>query len=207
MLDVNRFVMFATPDTSELPRLPRELRLIDEIAGAVRAERGWDRREQRAEHVGEPGRATPPNAVRVDVTVRELRRCFPGVERERAAVAVGGEVPALREHVVAVLGELELAQDRRWHEAHDVRQRGHLEVGAPRLLGDRRAADLRTALEHDDARAPLGEQTGGDEPVVASADDDDVERIGHELPNLLGRTTRFRTPPDARRPRLRTWGS
>ena len=32
-------------------------------------------------------------------------------------------------------------------------------------------------LEHDDALALLGEQAGGDEAVVATADHDDVERF------------------------------
>ena len=45
-----------------------------------------------------------------------------GVSCSDATVAVRDEVPALREHVVAVAGEVELAQDRRRHEADDVRQ-------------------------------------------------------------------------------------
>ena len=93
----------------------------------------------------------------------------------------GDEVAVLRVHLVAVPRELELAHDRRRHEADDVRERGDLEVRAPRLLGGRRAADLRAPFEHRDARAALREQPGGDEAVVPAADDDDVEAVVRRL--------------------------
>ena len=115
--------------------------------------------------------------------LRDLRVPARGIvvgELQRAAVAVGREVAVLRVHLVAVRLELELAHDRRRHEADDVRERGHVEVGAPRLLGRGRAADLRAPFEHRDARAAPREQARGDEPVVPAADDDDVERLAHD---------------------------
>ena len=60
-------------------------------------------------------------------------------------------------------------------QAHDVREHRDLVVRAPRLLGDRRAADERPPLEHHDALAGPGEVRRRDEPVVAAADDDGVE--------------------------------
>ena len=43
-----------------------------------------------------------------------------------------------------------------------------------KLFGDRSAADNRAALEHGDLQARRGEIGGGDETIMAAADDDDV---------------------------------
>ena len=51
-----------------------------------------------------------------------------------------------------------------------------------KFLGGRRAADLRPALEHGDFEPGGGEISGGDEAVMAAADDDNV---GHQSSGAL----------------------
>ena len=46
------------------------------------------------------------------------------------------------------------------------------------FFGHRRAADDRTALEHRNRKACLGQIAGTYEPIVAAADDDGVEASG-----------------------------
>ena len=43
-----------------------------------------------------------------------------------------------------------------------------------KFVGDRRAADLRAAFEHQRLESCLGQIERGDQAVVAAADDDDV---------------------------------
>ena len=94
---------------------------------------------------------------------------------EGSPVRVGCEVRALRQDFVAVAFELEFALNGRRHQTHHVRERGHLEIRAPRLFGDRGAADDVAPLEHRDSRAALGQESGRDEAVVPAADHDHVE--------------------------------
>ncbi len=73
--------------------------------------------------------------------------------------------------------KLEVADDRRVQERDGVGGDRIAEAGM-KLLGDRRPADLRAALEHRHFEAGHCEIGGGDEAVVTAADDDDVRHQG-----------------------------
>ena len=63
--------------------------------------------------------------------------------------------------------------------AGSVRQRGAAEAGM-KFICDCGTADLRTTLENERFESGLSEVERGDQPVVATADDDDVARaLGH----------------------------
>lgn len=74
---------------------------------------------------------------------------------------------------IAVARELKVGDDARIEQAADVcaRRDG---VSRPRGLADCRAADAIVALEDDDRESGTGKIRGGDEAVVAGADDRDV---------------------------------
>ena len=168
---------------AEALELPRQLRLGEQVRRARAAELGRHRREQRAEHVGEPVQPLVPAVDRLGVGGGELGDLgvaagAVGGQLQRAPVGVGDEVRALRVHLVAVALELEVAQDRRREQAHDVGEHRDLVVRPPRLLGDGGPADDVPAFEHDGALAGAGQVGRGDEPVVASPDDDGVVTVG-----------------------------
>ena len=54
-----------------------------------------------------------------------------------------------------------------------VRERGAAEAGM-KFFGDGRATGLRAALQHQRFVSRLGQVEGGDQPVVAATNDDDV---------------------------------
>jgi hypothetical protein len=95
-----------------------------------------------------------------------------------------------------VARELEVADDLRAQQAHDVGEHRELEAGED-LLGDRRAADERALLEDERAPPRARQVGGGDEPVVPPADDDRVVRAAAaRRPVRLrgrGRHARFRS--------------
>ena len=78
----------------------------------------------------------------------------------------------------AVPREVEVADDLRPQQAHDVREHREREAGED-LLAHRRPADPLAALEDDDALAGTREVRGRDEAVVAAADDDRVVARAH----------------------------
>ena len=141
MLDVNRRVMSAIGAhvPARGPATP-SLRLLEQVGrAACEPSRGGVSVSSGREDVGQAAEPRLPALVRVGVAARRTARSD---SRRRAGSSdsasarpsgCGREVRALRVDLVAVLLELELAQDRRRHEADDVRERGHLEVGAPRL--------------------------------------------------------------------------
>ena len=108
-------------------------------------------------------------------------------ESERRTVGPRRKVWALGMDFVTVFREFEFAQDRRWHQADHIGQRGHFEVGTPGLFRDGGAAYLVATFEHGDLGAAFGQQSGGDETVVAPADHDDVERIVGHAARVAGR--------------------
>ena len=77
----------------------------------------------------------------------------------------------------AVLFQLHVADDVGTNGAGGVRQRGAAEAGM-KFVGDGGAADLRPALEDERLESGFGEIEGGDQAVVAAADDDDVAPVG-----------------------------
>ena len=184
MLIVNRRVTSAVPSTPS-PRSfhascswsTRSRGRRDPTRGGIVVSNGPSTSARLPSHASQRSYASASAFENCAICVAAARGVVVG-ELQRATVAVRHEVAVLRVHLVAVLRELELRDDRRRHEADDVRQRGDVELGAPRLFGRRRAADLRSAFEHRDARAAPREQPGGDEPVVPAADDDDVEPVG-----------------------------
>jgi hypothetical protein len=86
------------------------------------------------------------------------------------------------------VGEVELVGDGR-HVDHVVRDRMHVEaVPGDRLLGARTAARSVARFEHEHVPARRSEIAGGDEAVVAGADDDDRGRHGQVGEGAAGRS-------------------
>jgi hypothetical protein len=169
-----------------LAQLGRERGLLGQRLGSLGPELGRDLMQQRADERAETGEPLLPTLVGVGVARGELAdlgaaRLRVVGEQQMAAVGARREVGALRVDVVAVLGETQVAHHRLGEQAHDVRQAGDGEVGPEGLLGDRGAADGVPALQHQHAAAGAGKVTGGDEAVVAAADDDHVVRVRHRL--------------------------
>ena len=96
-------------------------------------------------------------------------------EQEVVAVLLRAEGRGHEDRHEAVLHEVELVDDVRPEQAQRVRERGEPEARA-QLLGDRRAADDRAALQDERAQAGLREVRRVRQPVVAAADDDRVVR-------------------------------
>ena len=175
---------------AESLQLPRQPGLAEQVRRAGAAELGRDRREQRAEHVGQARGATSSqrsiaSASAVEnLAISAWRRAAVRGQLQRPAVGVGHEVRALGVHLVAVTLQLEVAEDRRRQQAHDVGQHRDLVVGPPRLLGDGGAADDGPAFEDHGALAGPGQVGAGHQPVVATPDDDGVVRVGGHLPTV-----------------------
>ena len=138
--------------------------------------------EQRAEHRRQPADPRIPLFDRIGVSRGELRELVvvgfrvAVVLRDVTAVGERQEVWPDRGHLVAVLRELEVAEDRVGHQAHHVAERGDLEL---RRLGPRGhrvggAARLVARLQHHGARPGLRQVGAGDQPVVPATDDDRV---------------------------------
>ena len=127
------------------------------------------------------------------VLLRELRdlamgHLLVGPHQQVAAVGEGGEARrTARQHLEAVPLELQIADDLRTEEAVDVAGGGDLEAG-PELFGDGAAAEQFAAFEDEHLAAGSREIGGGDQAVVAGADDDGVVCSGHGI--LSGRRTR-----------------
>ena len=69
--------------------------------------------------------------------------------------------------------QIEIARDGRVQSVQQVRDAGNL-VARHELARDGGAADLRCGFQHRDLQAGLREIGGGDQAVVAGADDDRV---------------------------------
>ena len=78
-----------------------------------------------------------------------------------------------RQHFEAVAGQIEIADDLRAQQRHDVRADRDVEAGK-HFLGHRRAAEHVPALEHEHTAARARQIRRVRQPVVAAADDDDV---------------------------------
>ena len=78
-----------------------------------------------------------------------------------------------RQDFEAVSRQIEVADDLRPQQRHDVRADRELEAGKD-FFGDGGAAEHVAPLEHEDLPARAREVGGGGQPVVASADDDGV---------------------------------
>ena len=102
----------------------------------------------------------------------EEQRATVRERRERRGVAAKDAIPVPR--------EVEVAHDLRPEQAHDVRGRRDPKP-FPGLLRDARAAHPVLRLEHHHREPRACEVRGRDQPVVAGADDGDVEgahRVG-----------------------------
>ncbi len=162
---------------------PTEAGQVEQIARPLGADLGRDLRQHRAEQVGQAAQPGVPLLHGVGVAGGELRDLLVASHRivgelQVAAVRVGREVGPLRVDPVAVPFQLELSEDGRRHQAHDVREGRHLVVRTPWGLRDRGPADRLPALHHDDPLPGLGQEPRRHESVVAAADDDDVVAVG-----------------------------
>ena len=95
------------------------------------------------------------------------------IQRKRAAIRRKRGYADFRRDDSGLLFQLHVADDVWTNRPCAVRQRRATEAGME-FVGDRRAADLRAAFEHERLVSCLGQVESGDQPVVAAADNDDV---------------------------------
>ena len=140
---------------------PRGLQLLGEVADPVRSEPRRRGHEQRPEHVGETADPRLPPLERVGVLLGELGELGVVLRRvvvldDVAPVGERDEVRAGGDGAIPVALQLEIAQDRVGHQAHDVAQRRDLKFGRVRPRAHRvgRPARLVAGLQHERARAP-----------------------------------------------------
>ena len=98
--------------------------------------------------------------------------------RQPRAVVLRRERAVHRQDLQSEPGQLEVADDLRSQQTHDVAADRELEAGED-LFGNRRAAEHIAALEHECLLASLGEVGGAGQPVVAAADHDGVVARRH----------------------------
>ena len=160
---------------ASLPRSHRSAGFFEPTWGGVSI-------SMRPEDVGDARDPPVELEVGVGVALGDLRDRLSGL-----AVVLGldDRTAASHRHVPLAQGEeleaepleLQLAPERRRHQAHRVAERVDLDAGilvGPRLARVGRPAGLVALLEHERARATLGQERGGDEAVVAAADHDRV---------------------------------
>ena len=192
----------------------------------ARVDRGRVRRDDREDRLDEPGHVDherPVFLVRLGVHLRPAAELAdrPAVvvdapqvvaRADRVAVAVlrrlpvalgtGVNVPSSGQDVEAVARQVELADDLRPEQRHDVREDREAEARED-LLGHRRAPEHVAALEHDGLQPRAREIGGADQAVVAAADHDRVVALGHgtlerpRSPRDLGADVRRATAPNA----------
>src|SRR5439155_22998363 len=92
---------------------------------------------------------------------------------EIVAVRHGREGAVERQDLESVTGEVEIADDLRPQQRHDVRADRKLESWED-LFGDRGAADDMAPLQHEHFPSRTREIRGGRQTVMAAANDDDV---------------------------------
>src|SRR6516225_6584198 len=78
----------------------------------------------------------------------------------------------------AMLFELHVANDFRAQWPGRMRQYRGMKSWIE-LLSDSSPADLRAALDHQRLESGFGEIEGRDQPVMTTADDDDIARVWH----------------------------
>ena len=103
---------------------------------------------------------------------------------EVVAVRHGREGAVEGQDLEPVPRQVQLADDLGPQQRHHVRADRELEAGED-FLGHGRAAEHVAALEHEHLLAGAGQVGGGDEAVVAAADDDRVVGLGHEDARIL----------------------
>ena len=174
------------------PQRPPE-RLLDEVVPrrvvarqraqvGARPQRLRERREEPARDRADAGVEGLPRRVRPGVAGDALqRRARPprvaGVDEQAAVAArrVGRDPPAPQ-----LEAQAQLPRERAREEADEVAEAREPRVDAGEgALGDRRAAHVVEALEHEHRAAGAGQQRRGDQAVVAAADDDGVPAAAH----------------------------
>ena len=140
-----------------------------EIGGRLERERAQD-----------VGQALEPRLIRREpfgVAGGEFRHLRPGAPRPGLEVAPVGQGEEIRQRALdqleAVAMEVEIADDCRAQKRDRIGGDGIAEAGME-FLRRRGAADLSAPLEHRDFEAGGGEIGGGDQSVMAAADDDHV---------------------------------
>src|SRR5262249_46384901 len=107
-------------------------------------------------------------------------------------VAPGAEVVAVierrdgaleRQDLQTVAREIQVANDLRPQQTHDVGKHGELEAGKD-LLRDRRAADERSAFEDERLASGTRQVCRGNQSIVTAADDDRI--VFHRHAFFLG---------------------
>jgi hypothetical protein len=182
------------------PVAPGQPQQVEHVRGPARAELGRGPGEQRPQHRRQPLQPGVPAGHGVGVPLGELRDLLVVaagvvvVDGQRAAVRprlVGGPHG---EQLVAVALQVELADDPGRHQAHHIRQPGHLDLGGlgPGGVGGGRAPDLGPGLQDDRPGSRPGQVGARHQPVVAATDDDRIPGRGHgaSQPSALSLTER-----------------
>ena len=176
----------------ELPEARAERGEADELLGVVAPEVGRRLVHERLDRLEDLGDVVVERVVGVGVVLRVPRDLLVVLavvlpEEHVVAVLLRAEGRRHEDRHEAVLHEVELVDDVRAEQAQRVREGREPEARAE-LLGDRRAADVAAALEHERPQAGLREVGRVRHPVVAGADDDRVVR-----PRLARRARRRRS--------------
>ena len=145
-------------------------------------------------------RAADPLGHRVEVAPGRVRRARRRATSSPLAVRprrVGGDRAPAQLHAEPELGGHRARQQR---DEVGVARQARVDP-RPRPLGDRRAADVLAPLEHEHRAPGAGEIGGGDQRVVAAADDHGVVGDAAEYPSAPRRRAgarRARSPSSGR---------
>ena len=169
---------FAGP-VAEPPERASQREQCAEVAGARlqhigrrHRQRGLDDRRHPLEHLLVV--RIPLGVARAELGDLLTRQLGVGAHHQRAPVGERRERRRIAgEYLVAVCGQVQVADDLRVEEAVDVGSGGDLEAGK-RLLGDAGAPDDVAPLEDQHAEPGPRQVAGGDQPVVPGSDDDRV---------------------------------
>ena len=154
-----------------------------EVADSWPQQVGCCHRERRLDHRRHPLEHRLVPRIAFGVAHAELADLLAGqvgvrAHQQRAPVGERCERGGVSgENLVAVGGQLQIADDRRVEEAVDVGGGGDLEAGE-RLLGDAGAADDVAPLEDEHAQPGAREVARGHQPVVPGTDHDGVVTRG-----------------------------
>jgi hypothetical protein len=166
----------------QAPVAPGQPEQLAQVRGPARADLGRRLGEQGPQHRGQALQPGVPAGHGVGVALGELGDLLVVaagvvvVDGQRAAVGPGLVGRAHGEQLVAVALQVQVADDPGRHEAHHVRQPGHLDLGRlrPGGVGGGRAPGLGPGLQDHRAGPCPGQVGAGHQPVVAAPDDDRV---------------------------------
>ena len=169
----------------ELAQVPQQQPLPPQVRRPPRPEPRRDLRQHRPEDRADTGEVSLVLTVGRGVPRGEFRDLVAALRRvvrqpEIPAVGARGEIRALRENVVTVAGQPQIANQVRGQQGNHVRQRSHRVIRPEGVLADRGAADHVALLADQRVEPVSGQVRGRDEAVMPAADDHHIPASRHE---------------------------